>query len=257
MTMLKNEILRILASFLFFSRIPVPFATNITTLHYSKAVRYLTLVGFFVSIAGALVMYYSFRIIPKPASVLLGMLTTILLTGAIHEDGLADVCDGFGGGYGKKSILNIMKDSHIGTYGVIGLIFSFLFRFITLSEMPVYFMAVFFVTGNIFSRFTLVTVMHQYTYVRDEATSKSKIVISNINYIDLFIATIPVVIMFSFIGSYTALILVIPVWLTKWLLTKYFYKKIDGYTGDCLGAIQQITEIVFYLSALVWLKFTW
>jgi adenosylcobinamide-GDP ribazoletransferase len=255
--MIKRELHRLFAAFLFFSRIPIPSANTLNEQHFQKATRYLPWVGFFVSVAGAFIMYTTSRILPKPLAILLGMSTTLLLTGAIHEDGLADVCDGFGGGYSKQHILDIMKDSHIGTFGVIGLIISFLFRFIALTEMPPFFMAVFFVTGNILSRFTLVTIMHQYSYVRDDATSKAKTVIGSIGYTDLFIASLPVIALFYFIGNFTLMLLIIPLWIAKWLLSRYFKHKIGGYTGDCLGAIQQVTEIIFYLTALIWLKFTW
>lgn len=255
--MLKNEILRILAAFMFFSRIPVPYAKEIRELHFEKAVRYLPLVGFLISIAGAVIMYFTFRIFPKPISVLLGMFITVLLTGAIHEDGLADSCDGFGGAYNKQRILDIMKDSHIGTFGVIGLILSFLLRYATLSEMPRFYMAIFFITGNTLSRLMTVLVMHKNFYVRDLTSSKSKNVIANINWIDLIIATLPVLFLFVFIGSNSVLFVLIPVWLTQKLLKKFFSVKIGGYTGDCLGAVQQITEIIFYLSVLIWLRYIW
>jgi adenosylcobinamide-GDP ribazoletransferase len=255
--MLKRQILTFFASVMFFSRMPVPFKYHITDSHFHHAARYLPWIGFIVSLIGGLVMYYTSRILPISMAVLLGMLVNILLTGGLHEDGLADACDGFGGGYNKSSILSIMKDSHIGTYGVIGLILAFLFRFAALAEMPRYFMALFFISANVISRFTLVTIMYKYPYARKNESSKAISVIGDYTLVDLIIAAIPVLILFWVIGSYTALLVLIPVWLTKWLLAVYFNKKIEGYTGDCLGAMQQITEIVFYLSALVWLKFIW
>jgi adenosylcobinamide-GDP ribazoletransferase len=255
--MLKRQILTFFASLMFFSRIPVPFKHYIADLHFQKAVRYLPLIGFIVGLTGGLVMYYTSHILPVSMAVLLGIMVTILFTGGLHEDGLADVCDGFGGGYYKQKILDIMKDSHIGTYGVIGLILSLLFRYASLTEMPRYFMALFFVTGNILSRFTLVTVMYKHKYARSNESSKSIGVIGQLSFIDLIVAASPAVIAFWVIGSYTFLLVLIPVWLTKWLMALYFKKKIGGYTGDCLGAIQQSTEIVFYLSSLIWLKFTW
>lgn len=255
--MLKRQILTFFASIMFFSRMPVLFRLQITDVHFKQSMRYLPWVGLIVSLAGAVVMYYSARILPNSMAVLLGILVTILLTGGLHEDGLADVCDGFGGGYTKQRILDIMKDSHIGTYGVIGLILAFLFRFGALSEMPRYFMALFFVAGHVISRFTLVTIMYRYPYARNDESSKAKTVIGQYSLVDVIVASIPVILVYWIIGSWAALLTLIPVWLTKWLMGLYFNKKIEGYTGDCMGAMQQATEIVFYLSILVWLKFTW
>lgn len=255
--MLKKEFLRLLASFVYFSRIPVPLSNKINAEHYKKSVRYLPWVGFIVSVAGAIVMYVATPFLPKHISTLLGLLTTILLTGALHEDGLADVCDGFGGGYQKQKILDIMKDSRIGTYGVIGLLIAFMFRFTALNEMPIYFKAVFFIAAHTLSRYTLIVIMFKYTYARDENSSKAKTVIGDISIMDLFIGFIPVVISLILTGTFWVISFIIPVWITQWIMGRYYYKKIEGYTGDCLGALQQITEIVFYIFTLIWLKFTW
>jgi adenosylcobinamide-GDP ribazoletransferase len=241
----------------YFSRLPVLKKNVPENLHFNKSIRYITWVGLIVSTVSAVIMYYFSQLLPISVVVVIGLTVNILLTGAFHEDGLADVCDGFGGGYNKQRILDIMKDSHIGTYGVIGLIMAFLFRYTALAEMPKFFLAVFFILGNTISRFTLITVMMQHSYVRDNETSKSKTVIGKIDFNDLFIGSIPVIALFIFIGSISLLLVIIPVGIANWLLTGYFKRKIDGYTGDCLGAMQQTTEIVFYLAALVWLKFTW
>jgi adenosylcobinamide-GDP ribazoletransferase len=255
--MLKRELLRFFASVLFFSRIRVPLVASITDEHFRKAIRYLPWVGFMISSASAVIMYFSCMIVPKSIAVLVGLTVNTLLTGALHEDGLADVCDGFGGGFTKQRILDIMKDSHIGTYGVIALILAFLFRYTALAEMPRYFLAVFFIAANTLSRYTLVTIMYQYPYARSDDSSKAKAVIGNYTIADLFIAAIPLIPAFLLTGSKTCLLLIIPVWIAKWIFAKFCYRKIGGYTGDCLGAMQQITEIMFYIGALVWLRFTW
>jgi adenosylcobinamide-GDP ribazoletransferase len=254
--MIKYELLRLLASFAFFSRVPVP-AKFLADIHYNKAVRYLPWVGFTISSIGAVIMYYASFILPQTIAVTIGIIFILLLTGAFHEDGLADVCDGFGGGHSKQRILEIMKDSHIGTFGLIGLIMIFLLRVTTLAEMPRFFMAVFFVAGNTISRFMLISVMRNYSYARDENSSKVKIVIGECTFTDLVIGFIPVIAAFLIIGDVSTFIFVIPVWITRWLMAKYFKRKIGGYTGDCLGAIQQVCEVAFYITALVWLKYTW
>jgi adenosylcobinamide-GDP ribazoletransferase len=118
-------------------------------------------------------------------------------------------------------------------------------------------MALFFVAGNVISRFTLVTIMYRYPYARNDESSKAKTVVGKYSLLDVAVASVPVIFIYWVIGSWAVLLTLIPVWLTKWLMGIYFNKKIGGYTGDCMGAMQQATEIVFYLSTLVWLKFTW
>ena len=75
------------------------------------------------------------RISTLPIAVLLGMATAVLLTGALHEDGFADTCDGLGGGWNAEERLRIMKDSRIGTYGALGLVFVVLLKFFVLLQI--------------------------------------------------------------------------------------------------------------------------
>jgi len=217
----------------------------------------------------AFILILSLTILPVSIAVILSMIGSLLLTGAFHEDGLADTVDGFGGGWNKEKILQIMKDSAIGTYGAIALMIALLLKYqllIALINLPVvngisnhYFILLVLLSAHSLSRMITITtiITHQYARINDELskiksvtdeqlkwTSSSVILAIIIAVIPLFLFSIPLVFM-----------ILIPMYLSKFFLSKFFNKWINGYTGDCLGAIQQISEIVFYISIFLLWKF--
>ena len=213
-------------------------------------------------------------------SIAFSMLATILLTGSFHEDGLADCCDAFGGGWTPEKILTIMKDSRLGTYGVVGLITVLCFKFLLLLEMVNYFpattVAMILVAGHSSSRFFATTIMQQLPYVQDIDSSKSKpLADRRLTKMEQLIsvtgAGLPLLLLYSgdylnptilkFTNTlmnptvYFLLIALIPPLIARFFAARFFKKWIGGYTGDCLGAAQQICEIAFYIGCLLLWKF--
>ncbi len=217
----------------------------------NKATRYFPLIGWIVGGISIIIYLLANQIFPKNIALLLSMAAGILTTGGFHEDGFADVCDGFGGGWTKSKILEIMKDSRVGTYGVLGLVLLLLIKFFSLLEIPENLLLVSILCSHTVSRLLASSFIFTHQYVREDALSKVKPVakkLSSSNFlIALFIGLSP---LFLFPELIYFLVL-IPLLITKWWLGRYFTKWIGGYTGDCLGATQQIAEIVFLLSVIV------
>ncbi len=195
-------------------------------------------------------------------SVLLGITSSILLTGAFHEDGFADVCDGFGGGWTKEKILLIMKDSRVGVYGVIGVVLIFSLKISSTVELldittaGVFVLLV--ISSHSLSRMMIVTIIYAQSYAREDQDSKAKPVALGISVSNLIIALIFGLLPFSFFVIQTRLLfsfVLIPMTFITFYLARYFKKWIGGYTGDCLGATQQVNEAVFLLSILATWKF--
>lgn len=233
---------------LFFTRIPMKadFSQNLL----NRCNRYFPVVGMIVGGIGAGIFWSASLILPSSVAILLSMVATILITGAFHEDGFADVCDGFGGGWNKERVLHIMKDSHIGAYGVIGMIMLLALKFTILSETPDKMIPIALVVCHTLSRLMAVMTMHALKYVRDDESSKSKSVTKNINAVDLLIALILAAgVMYLFDSWWYALVPGAMLF-AKLCLDIWFRIRIGGYTGDCLGAIQQVTEVVGYLAIL-------
>jgi adenosylcobinamide-GDP ribazoletransferase len=258
--MLKRELHIFLTAVMFYTRIPCPRWITHKADDLNQATRYFPLIGWIAGIVSwGFFMVGQYFFSPEVA-VLLSMGGNILLTGAFHEDGFADVCDGFGGGWSKEKILVIMKDSRLGTYGVIGLLLLMLMKFYTLidlSTMNAYKFGLVLVVAHALSRLAAVTVIFTSHYARDDADSKAKPVAQQLSICNLLLATLcgmlPLILFCYF--DIQVLILILPVIGLTFLLRRYFIKWIGGYTGDCLGAIQQVTEVVVYLTVASVCKF--
>jgi len=265
---MKEELKIFFTAMMFYTRIPCPKWVDHSQEYLVKSVRYLPLIGWIVGALSGITFIAAIYFLPSTLSIALAMLTSILVTGAFHEDGLADVCDGFGGGWTKDKILTIMKDSRVGTYGVAGLVLVLLVKFLSLStilqfaptgffEYPLFILAVF-ISGNSLSRFIALTTIVTHQYVRENDDSKAKPVVKqNLKWWDVkliisaFFGIIPLVIF----KTPLVFLLIIPMYLTKGLMLRFFKKWIGGYTGDCLGAVQQVSEVVFYIGFIILWKY--
>ena len=247
------EIRRIVGAFIFYSRIRLPSSWfSPKTSHCS---RYFSLVGWLVGgvsvgvwlLAQMIISDSSDKLseVTMPIAVLLGMIAAVLITGALHEDGFADTCDGRGGGCSTEERLRIMKDSRIGTYGALGLVFLLLLKFFALLQIETSILPWVWFAGNTLSRFVSISELRFIAYVQDAAKSKSEPMIE-FSGVDLIVNAVFGLLPLLFIGNqvWVALPAVAIVW---WFLLMYFKRKLGGVTGDCLGTTQQLSEVVFYL----------
>jgi len=255
--MIKRELHIFLTALMFFTRIPVP--KNIGTADLNKSSRYFPLVGIIVGAIGALTYYGVFFLFKDPwIASLLSLSATLLVTGAFHEDGLADVADGFGGGWTKKRILEIMKDSRVGAYGVIALIVVLGLKVILVTKLTD--ALILYVAAHSVSRIMPVFFLRFMHYSREDDQSKIKPLATQISWWGLSTAIITGLLpLFIAVGVFhfnaCLFLSVIPCGLLTLYLGWYFKKWIGGYTGDCLGATQQLNEVVFYLSVLALWRF--
>jgi len=264
---MKKELHIFFTCLMFYTRIPCPKSINHHPDYLNKATRYFPLIGWIVGSISFLAFYLFSLFLSVETAVILALIVSVLTTGAFHEDGFADVCDGFGGGWTKEKILIIMKDSAIGAYGAIGLVLLFLLKFKLLSEsvslfkgdnaVALFQVFLFFVSAHALSRLAAISIIFTHEYSRDDASSKSKPIAKNHTWKEIFgsffFGLFPLLV-FSYF-QYKFLLALIPVFITRYFLARYFQKWIDGYTGDCLGATQQVCEVVYYLSILLIWKF--
>jgi len=250
----KKQINLLLTAIMFFTRIPVKAPYHQALLN--KCNRYFPLVGILVGGFGAVTFYLSSYLFPIQVSVVISMISTIWLTGAFHEDGLCDVCDALGGGWTKERILDIMKDSRVGAYGAIGIILTLLLKFSTLSNLPITFIPISIIVSHIVSRSTAVTTMASLVYIREDELSKSKPITKNIQTKDWLIALLTGISSILLLQSTIFFILIPILFMVKMLLDRWFKKWIGGYTGDCLGTVQQVSEIVSLLTILALINST-
>tara|TARA_B100001105_G_scaffold241632_1_gene221179 strand:+ start:107 stop:895 length:789 start_codon:yes stop_codon:yes gene_type:complete len=250
---LSQEVKRIVGAFVFYSRIPLPSSWHSGKISHSS--RYFSLVGWVVGAASAAVWMLAQMLFsvspgaspegPVPIAVLLGIIVAVLLTGALHEDGFVDTCDGLGGGWTAEERLRIMKDSRIGTYGALGILFLVLFKFFALLQIETEILPWVWISGHTLSRFLSISQLRFLDYVQDPAKSKSGSM-TEFSGFDLIVNAAFGLLPLFFIGNQVlvGLSAVVFIW---WVTLVHFKKRLGGVTGDCLGATQQLSEVVFYL----------
>ncbi len=236
---------------MFYTRIPVPQNTGFSEYNLNRATKYFPLIGIIVGSFGAVCYFLTAIILPLELSVFFSMITTILLTGAFHEDGFADFCDGFGGGYSKIQILTIMKDSRIGTYGAIGLLMILLGKFFSLIAINPAQIPFVIIAAHVFSRILPVLFIFISNHVGNSSTSKSKPIGMQCLWSDLLIAGIFSVIPLIFIQWQVNLLVILVAIVLFYTFKSFVVKQIEGYTGDVLGALQQLTEFSFYICFII------
>lgn len=239
----------------FLTRLPVP-DPGFTPARMAASVRWHPAAG---AVIGGLVgaaWLVAAAVLPTVPAVIVATAAGLLLTGAFHEDGFADACDGLGGGATRERALEIMRDSRLGTYGAAGLGLMLAGRVAALAALaPAVPLAWALVAAHAASRAAAVHVVATSRYVRDHGTGKPvadgidraglrfALVTSGAALLPLALAigVLPVVAALAGLAA------------GAWAMRRAFERKLGGYTGDCLGGVQQCAEVGFYLGLLAWL----
>ncbi len=252
---MKKELQIFFTALMFFTRIPCPKWVDHDPEYLQKSSKYFSLVGIIVGSIGALVFYGASFVFPVTIAVLFSMVATVYATGAFHEDGFADVCDGLGGGWTKEKILLIMKDSRLGTYGVIGLLLLLAIKFFAITAIPIQWIPMAIISGHSLSRFIATTLIYTHPYVRDTDDSKAKPAAKGMTTTMLLWSGVFGVVPLLLFQSPWVFLVIVPMYFSKLFLGAKFKKWLGGQTGDCAGAVQQLSEVMFYLSLIVLWKF--
>jgi adenosylcobinamide-GDP ribazoletransferase len=236
----------------YFTRVPVPRWVGYEPHYLNAAARYFPLIGVLVGSLGALVYLAALQVFPHSVSVLLSMVATLLITGAFHEDGLADCCDAFGGAYTREDVLRIMHDSHIGAFGAIALVIALALKWQALAALPPARAAALMIAAHAASRAFAISYLATLEYVRPEGKAKPVAQrLSGAPFAWAAVFGLPPLFWPDWRFGCAALAMLV---LLRMLLGRYFVRRIGGYTGDCLGFAQQIFELAIYLAGLAWIS---
>lgn len=238
----------------FLTRLPVPGQLASSEVELGKAAAFFPLVGVIVGGGAALAFVLLERVLPVPASVLCAIVFAAFLTNGFHEDGLADTFDGFGGGWTKDRILEIMRDSRIGTYGTLALVFLILGKFNFLSFLPQGQIWRWLIVAHTAARWTTLPLCAWLPYARAEG--QGKLVAKQVGALEIITGTATLFLVLLLLLPWQAALATLLVTSIITLLSGlYFRTRIQGITGDCLGATNQLTEVGLYLTAVVLLRF--
>jgi adenosylcobinamide-GDP ribazoletransferase len=248
----------------FLTRLPVPQLDGFQPDWLAHSARYFPLVGVLVGLISIGVWWLASLVFPPIVAVGSMIAASLLLTGALHEDGFADVCDGFGGGRTRDAVLSIMKDSRIGAYGAIGIGMMLALKWVVLISLPRSALPLTVVTAHMVSRWCAMGLIWRLPYVRADADAKSKPLAGSLGAADWLISGV-----LGTLGQLPMLwlggpaaggprprVLLAAVALAVAcvaLAGAYLKSRLGGYTGDCLGAAQQLSELAFLFATLGYL----
>ncbi len=246
----------------FLTRVPVPRWVGYDPAWLNQSARHFPVVGLCVGAVSALVLVAGHALFGPTVAVGLAMVASVLLTGAFHEDGFADTCDALGGTVGRARALEIMKDSRIGAYGAVGLLLMLGLKAAVLASLPLAAAVPALLLAHTASRTAAVALIRVLPYAGDVEHAKAKPLAQRIGTAGVLVAV-----------GWVALAAVVLVWhqpqqaqvvLTALLLAlagtawcgRWLRRRLGGYTGDALGATQQITELLLLLGWLGALRAT-
>ncbi|NYZ15913.1 adenosylcobinamide-GDP ribazoletransferase [Azospirillum sp. RWY-5-1] len=231
----------------FLTRIPLRLPPALPPDAHGRAMAWFPVVGALVGLAGGAVFALAQALGQPPmVAALLAVAATAWVTGALHEDGLADVADGFGGGWNRERKLEIMKDSRVGTYGALAVVLSVGLRAAALAELgqPDTILAAL-VTAGAASRGVMPVIVRAVPSARPDGVAAShglpprgRALVALVVGIGIAIATL---------GADAAVALPVAA-LGAAAVTRLAVRQIEGYTGDVLGAVQQTSETLILLS---------
>ncbi|SIQ07885.1 cobalamin-5'-phosphate synthase [Alkalispirochaeta americana] len=235
----------------FYTRIPVSSRVMAETHLLGPATAYFPAMGLITGGLAAAVWWGAHLFFPPAVAILLSMAAAVLCTGAFHEDGLADTADGFGGGWTVEQKLEIMKDSRVGTYGLITLVLALLLRFHLLLALPAEGMVQTIIAVHVGARFAPVLVIALLPYVRADELSKAKPISKGVSPTSVLLALAITTGVTMALRGRAGLLGLCTLMLLVPLAALFFRKHLGGYTGDTLGATEQVSELTLLAAALL------
>jgi adenosylcobinamide-GDP ribazoletransferase len=246
---LKERADELRASILFLTRLRYGPAMPVDGAAVARAAWAFPIAGVFVGLIGAVVYLLAHRLgLPPWPAAALSVVATMAITGCLHEDGLADTADGFGGGRTRELKLQIMRDSRIGAYGVCALVLSILLRASALASLDSSLVLAALIAAHGAARAILPVFMYFVPPARQDGLSASAGQPPRDSVIAA--AVLGIVIVALCLGPVLAIAALILLAAVIALLAWLSLAQIDGQTGDVLGAVEQVSEIAILLVAL-------
>ena len=246
---MKQFLLDLLVAFQFMTRLPLR-AVGFHPDALARAAKFFPIIGMVIGLIASVMSHLLSPHLGRTLTALLVLVFLVLVTGALHEDGLADAADGLGGGWDRGQVLAIMRDSRIGSYGTLALILSIAARLFLLATLPLSRWMAFVVSTQVLCRWTMLPLSYWLRPAREEDGQGARVA-QKVSAASLFIGTLfSIAIVWYFLRA-AFWIPVLAASVVTLLSGLYYARRIGGVTGDCFGATNQLTEIAVYFCG-VW-----
>lgn len=247
---MKRQLMLFLVAVQFLTKLPVPWTRGLPPDSLAEAAHFFPVVGGIVGVGAVALNQLLVPCAERSVIVVVILFYFVMITGGLHEDGLADAADGFGGGWTKDQVLTIMRDSRVGSFGVLAIVLGLLARFVFLTSLPAQSFSGVLVAGQVLSRWTALPLAQWLPPARDNRGQGARVA-QRMTAVSVGIGTVLTVgIVVATTGS-AALWTIGVAAVVIGLSGAYYRRRIDGVTGDCLGATNQLTEIAVYLVGII------
>jgi adenosylcobinamide-GDP ribazoletransferase len=247
---MRRQWLLFLVAIQFLTKLPVPVAIELPPDALAESARFFPVVGAIVGLGAIAIDVLVRPHADRNVSVVLILIYLVIVTGGLHEDGLADAADGFGGGWTKERVLAIMRDSNIGSFGALAIGCSLLARFVFLTSLPTRNFYGVLLAGQVLGRWSILPLAHWLRSARSEQGQGARMA-RKTSMASLIVATACMVMIVSLACGLAAIAMIAVAGGVAALTGVYYRRRIDGITGDCLGATCQVTECAVYLTGVV------
>jgi adenosylcobinamide-GDP ribazoletransferase len=234
----------------FLTRLPVPQQAQGMPDILSSSAVFFPVVGLLVG-AGAIILNHVLsRFVAHDVVIVIVLVFLVVITGGLHEDALADAADGFGGGWGMDQILDIMRDSRVGSFGALAIALALLARFVFLSEISPQRFDHYLVAGQVTCRWTALPLAFFLPPARQQSGQGARVA-GKITTFSLATGTLLTAVILGAALGMKALWVGLAAAVMMVASGAYYRRRIGGVTGDCLGATNQLTEVAIYFAGVV------
>lgn len=248
---MRNAANSFLVAVQFMTRLPVSRAITYSPDALAKSAVFFPAIGLLIG-GGAAALYL---LLSPHASrdivVVLILVYLVTITGGLHEDALGDAADGFGGAREKERVLAIMRDSRIGSFGTLAIALSLLARFVFLTNLGPGKFVGFLIAGQVLGRWTALPLAFFLRSARDHEAGQGRLIAHKITAVSFAAGTLLALAIVAMALKAAAIPALLIALLMAAISGFYYWRRIGGITGDCLGATNQLTEIAVYLIGAV------
>lgn len=248
----RRELPGLMVAVQFLTRLPLPFEVDYTPEAARASPRWYPAAGVLIGLIVAVIYWGAALLFPQLIAILVSVAAGVIVTGGLHEDGFADACDGLGGVRPRERVLEIMRDSRIGTYGVLGLGLMLATKVAALASLPSAAVPFVLIAGHAASRAAMLWVMASSDYVRGSgaASAVSGGIDQRAIQIGLVTTVLACLPLLAVLPVLSVLLGLAGLAAGHYAMRRRFEQRLGGYTGDCLGAVQQCSELGFLLGLL-------
>jgi len=233
--------LSFLAALQFLTIIPLPWRRQVSPEDLARSTGYFPVVGLIIGLLLAGLNWLLGWFLPAAVVHVLLIVFLAVISGALHLDGLADTCDGIAGGKTIEERWQVMRDSRVGSFGVVGVCCLLLVKYVSLNNMPQGLVMTSLVLMPVISRWAMVYTIFAYPYARPSGLGK--VFKQGVNWLKLVMATLIALAVAATLSRLAGLAIMLGAWVIVVIMATYLKHKFSGLTGDTYGAINEVAEV--------------